>query len=230
MARVHWGFVLLVLLAVGAGAESAFAADLSGAYLGGNFGRAQNKYDTASNIDSQIVTEAENAGDTLTFTARSTRDLSDAWWVNAGYFLNSYVGFDAAFFHLGELKYEAVGTLTDIFGGKQSLYTTSTVNSHGPAVSLILRLPLTEEFALDLRLGDYYGKTTFTNSITVGSTTNSETVSPSTSSLLAGVGASYAFAGHWSVRLDYLRVNKTGDSQTGRFSVNLASAGVSFTF
>jgi opacity protein-like surface antigen len=49
--------------------------------------------------------------------------------------------------------------------------------------------------------------------------------------LLAGVGAAYSFAGHWSVRVDYLRVDKTGDSgSSGKFSVNVASAGVSFTF
>jgi opacity protein-like surface antigen len=47
---------------------------------------------------------------------------------------------------------------------------------------------------------------------------------------LAGLGASYTVAGHWSVRIDYLRFNKTGDTEVGKFSVNLASAGVSYTF
>jgi opacity protein-like surface antigen len=48
---------------------------------------------------------------------------------------------------------------------------------------------------------------------------------------LAGVGASYTVAGHFSVRLDYLRVNKTGDENSvGKFTVNAATAGVSYTF
>jgi carbohydrate-selective porin OprB len=220
-------FFALVLISGGM-AESALAVDLSGAYVGGNFGRAQNQYDTSS-IDSQIESEAQNAGTTATFTSRSTRKLSDAWWINAGYFVNSYVGLDAAFFHLGELKYEASGTLTG-FSGAQTLDTQTEITSHGPAISLMLRLPLTESFAADLRVGDYYGKSTVENYIAVGSSSSSIRASSSASSLLVGAGASYTFAGHWSIRLDYLRVNKTGDSQLGRFSVNLASAGVSFTF
>jgi opacity protein-like surface antigen len=48
---------------------------------------------------------------------------------------------------------------------------------------------------------------------------------------LAGVGAAYTVGGHVSIRLDYLRVNKTGSSDaTGKFSVNMATAGVSYTF
>jgi hypothetical protein len=92
-------FFALVLISGGT-AEPAFAVDLSGAYVGGNFGRAQNQYDTGF-IDGQIMSEAASAGGAATFTARSVRKLSDVWWINAGYFLNSYVGFDAAYLHLG---------------------------------------------------------------------------------------------------------------------------------
>jgi opacity protein-like surface antigen len=49
--------------------------------------------------------------------------------------------------------------------------------------------------------------------------------------LLAGAGASFTVAGHWSGRLAYLRVQNTGDNATtGRFSVNLLTAGLSYTF
>jgi len=98
-------------------------------------------------------------------------------------------------------------------------------------VSLIGRLPLTESFEADLRVGDYYGKAVLDNQITVGSKGVSLSSSKSNSSLLAGVGGAYTFGGHWSIRLDYLRVNQTGDTNTvGKFSVNLATAGVSYTF
>jgi opacity protein-like surface antigen len=89
---------------------------------------------------------------------------------------------------------------------------------------------LTESFAADLRVGDYYGKATLNNFISAGANSGSARTSSSGSSLLVGAGVSYTIAGHWSIRLDYLRVNNTGDSQTGKFSVNLASAGVGFTF
>jgi hypothetical protein len=140
------------------------------------------------------------------------------------------VGIDAAFLHVGEMRYVAVGRLTSLFGS-QSISTDNEVTSHGPALSLILRLPLTESFAADLRLGDYYGKASLDDSVHVGSNSSATVASKSSSSLLAGVGVSYTIAGHASVRLDYLRINETGSDDTiGKFSVNLATAGVSYTF
>ncbi|HME41108.1 MAG TPA: outer membrane beta-barrel protein, partial [Steroidobacteraceae bacterium] len=161
----------------------------------------------------------------------SIQKMSDAWWANAGYYFIPYVGIDAAFLHIGELRYIAVGQVNGSIGN-QPFSTENEVTSHGPALSLMLRLPLAESFAADLRLGDYYGKATWNNTLSVGANSAFTTpTSKSASSLLAGVGASYTIGGHVSIRLDYLRVNKTGSADTtGKFSVNLATAGVAFTF
>jgi opacity protein-like surface antigen len=232
MQMTRTGFAIsstAILLAAAALAQSVPADDLSGAYLGGNFGRARSSYDTGF-IDGQITSAAAGAGDTVDLTARSTQRMSDAWWADAGYFFTPYVGVDAAFLHIGEMRYVAVGQITSLFGSK-SIGTENEVTSHGPALSLILRLPLTESFAANLRLGDYYGKATWDNSINVGANSTFTPTSKSESSLLAGVGAAYTVGGHVSIRLDYLRVNKTGSSDaTGKFSVNMATAGVSYTF
>jgi opacity protein-like surface antigen len=94
-----------------------------------------------------------------------------------------------------------------------------------------LRLPLTEAFEADLRLGDYFGKTTYDNYLSVGP--NADFVGPSNSgsSLLAGVGAAYNMAGHYSIRLDYLRIEHTGGGDAGaKFDVNLVTAGLSYSF
>jgi opacity protein-like surface antigen len=232
MQMTRTGFAIswtAIWLGAAALAQSVPAGDLSGAYLGGNFGRARNSYDTGF-LDGQIASAAAGAGDTVDFTARSIQRMSDAWWADGGYFFTPYVGIDAAFLHIGEMRYVAVGQLTNLFGS-QSIGTENEVTSHGPALSLILRLPLTESFGADLRLGDYFGKATLDDSVNVGSNSTSTIASKSSSSLLAGVGASYTIGGHVSIRLDYLRINKTGSSDTiGKFNVNLATAGVSYTF
>jgi len=64
----------LLLLGVGARTETANADDLSGAYLGGNFGRARNNYDTG-NIDGQISSAAAESGDSIDFTDRSIHKI-----------------------------------------------------------------------------------------------------------------------------------------------------------
>jgi hypothetical protein len=153
-----------------------------------------------------------------------------SWWANAGYMPWSSVGFDASFLHLGELTHRAsgqVGTPT----GNEPFTDTATVTSHGPALSLLLWLPLTEAFALDARLGDFYAKTTLTAGTLFKSKYVQQTVTHTGSSLLASVGAAYTFAWHWSLRVDYLRINDEGDSaNVGKYSVNMASVGASFIF
>jgi opacity protein-like surface antigen len=230
MTRIKFG--LLWMLSVSAGAavhDSAFAADLTGVYVGGNFARARNEFDTSS-IDRELVSEAQSNGDTISFSRKSVKRLSDVWWADAGYFFTPYVALDAAYLHLGQIRYVAVGNVTNATG-TPGLSSTNELTSGGPALSMILRLPIVEAFEVDLRLGDYFGKTAIDSGITVGSNSSYQFQSRSGSSLLAGVGAAYALDAHWLVRLDYLRINDTGDSSvTGRFSVNLASAGVSFIF
>jgi opacity protein-like surface antigen len=208
---------------------AARADDVGGVYFGGNFGRAHNTYDTGF-IDSEIASAASGEGDSASYRARSIRRMSDVWWGDAGYLFNPYIGVEAAFFHLGQMKYWAVGTFTDP-NGAQSLSTKTEVTSHGPALSLVLRLPFSETFEADLRAGDYYGKTTTNTLITIASESAPNSASKSSSSLLVGVGAAYTIAAHWSLRADVLRVNKAGDSSTvGRFSVNLVTLGASYTF
>jgi hypothetical protein len=221
----------LLLLAAGAltiAEHPSRADDLDGTYVGANFGRARNTYGTGF-IDSQLSSEAAAAGDTLMLTRKFTNRLADFWSANAGYLFTPYVGVEAAFLHLGEIKYIAVGSVTNS-GSTEPLTSTTEVTSHGPALSLLLRLPLAEAFETDLRLGDYFGKTTLDSNLIVGGNTQFTAHSKSGSSLVADVGAAYTVAAHYSFRVDYLRVQNAGDSGTGKFSVNVLSAGVTYTF
>jgi len=217
--------VVLAALVTGA----ARADDFSSFYLGGNFGRARNSYDTAGNIDSQIYSEAQSAGETAQFTRRDIKKMSDAWWADVGYFFTPNFAIDAAFMHLGEIKYGATGTLTST-AGSQSLETTDEAISHGPALALVFRVPLTESLAIDLRAGDYYGKTVFDSAVTVNSNLFFEATTKTKSALLAGFGASYNLTGHCAVRVDYLHVHHAGDAAVGVYNVNLVTGGLSFFF
>jgi opacity protein-like surface antigen len=73
-------------------------------------------------------------------------------------------------------------------------------------------------------------RTTLTNSLNAASySTTIQTSNRST--LLAGLGFSYVFLGHWSARLDYLRIEHAGDSATtGRYNAGILAAGASYTF
>jgi hypothetical protein len=219
----------LVLLILAAGVTAAHADEVSGWNFGVNGGLGRNEYKTAF-VDDQYRSQAAAAGDTLTYDSNAAHRNEDVWWVESGYLPWSYLGFEAAFFHLPEFTHRNVGTAVSS-SGSESVITVGGVTSHGPAVSLIGRLPLTDTFEADIHVGDYLGKSSLTAGLHVGSNYQVSKVSTTRSSLLAGVGGGYSFAGHWSVRLDVLHFNKVGDGrEVGQFDVNMVTVGAAFTF
>jgi hypothetical protein len=225
-SSVQQGFaVLLGLAALG---RTAHADELTGFYIGGNIGRTQIDYDL-TRYESQLIGQASAYG-TLAFTSASPHKQSNAWWANAGYMVGPYIGIDASFLHLGELTNRNLGTYTQTGSSASPVIATTALRSSGPALALLVRCPLSESFDLNFRIGDYFAKTSLVNGLDL----NTYTVTPQsnrTSSLLLGVGGALTFAGHWSAKLDLLRVNKAGSSSTvGTYNVTLASIGVSYTF
>jgi hypothetical protein len=73
-----------------------------------------------------------------------------------------------------------------------------------------------------LHLGELYNQVNGT-AVANGGTANR-------SSLLAGLGVSYVFEGHWSARIDYLRIEHAGDSATGKYNAGVLAVGASYTF
>jgi OmpA-like transmembrane domain len=219
-------FIAVICLA--AGGHRARADDLTGFYVGGSFGRSQLDYDT-SRYETQLIAQASSFGK-LEFTTAAPRRGSNAWWANTGYMVWPYLGIDASFLHLGELTDRNGGTYTQTGGKTQSAIATTALRSNGPALGLLLRVPVVESIDVNVRIGDYFAKTNLVNGVDV----NTYTVTPQaskTSSLMLGVGGAFTFAGHWSGRIDLLRINKAGNSATvGTYNVSMASIGVSYTF
>jgi hypothetical protein len=203
-------------------------ADMTGLYVGASVGVAKIQTDNAA-YQTELQSEINGFG-SLVFTSASLEDRKTAWWVNTGYMAWPYVGIDASYLHLGELYNEVNGTYTSIFGATQSVGAATRLRSEGPALGLLFRLPLVENFDLNFRIADYYSRATLTNILNAATYTTT-VQSANGSSLLLGVGAAYSFLGHWSARLDYLRIEHAGDSATvGTFNAGMVSAGVSFTF
>jgi hypothetical protein len=224
---LHRGSLVVLLLA--ACVTAGHAEDVSGWYFGVNGGIGRNEYKTAF-VDNQYRSQAAAAGDTLTYDSNAAHRDEDVWWVDTGYLPWAYLGLEAEFFHLPEFTHRNFGTAVSS-NGNESVITVGGVTSHGPALSLIGRLPLTDAFEADIHVGDYLGKSSLVAGLQVGSNYEVSTVSTTRSSLLAGVGGAYTFAGHWSVRFDFLHFNKVGDGhEVGQFDVNMLTVGAAFTF
>ena len=114
-------------------------------------------------------------------------------------------------------------------GTSEYVYAATVLQSRGPALGLLFRLPLLENVDVNFRLADYYAHTELTSTLIAAEHT-SGTVTSNSSSLLAGIGLSYTFAGHWLAKLDYLRVNQAGNDKTMKYDIGMASAGVAYAF
>jgi opacity protein-like surface antigen len=225
LRRVHLGILILILL--DGLARPALADGVSGLYLGASGGLAKIDYDNSA-YQTQLQNDVAGFG-TLNFTSASLHDRKTAWWANAGYMAWPYVGIDASYLHLGELYNQVNGNFVANDGTTNSVGAATRLSSKGPALGLLFRLPLAENLDVNLRVADYYGRTTLTNILNAAS--YSTTIQTSNrSSLLAGLGVSYVFLGHWSARLDYLRIEHAGDGTTGKYNVGILAVGASYTF
>ena len=219
---------VIALVALLGAAAVAHGQELGGLYLGGSAGRAQLGYDNTRYANQQSTIAAPFGK--LDWTSESLHKRADAWWINAGYLRWRYVAVEASYLHLGELTYRTAGTFTPTGAKAEKVEATTSVLSRGPALALLLRVPVAESLDLNLRVGDYYARTTLENGLQV-TQYNVTRTSASGSSLLLGAGASYLFGGHWSARLDYLHVSGAGDSAiTGKYSVGALTAGASYAF
>lgn len=216
----------LVALAVLIACPEGRAQDATGYYFGINGGRAKNGFHT-SDYEAALEKLASNGSQTLTFKSRTIEDKSNAWWAEAGYMRWSHVGLEVDFLHLGELAYRGYATLAP---PTSPLVATTNVSTRGPALALLIRVPLVEQVALNVRVGDYYGRTETIKGYSLQGSYAPTAVSTTVSSLLLGAGAAYAFDGHWSAHIDYLRVQKAGDSRTGTFNLDVATLGASYNF
>lgn len=219
---------ILLLVAVIALGRTARAEDFNGLYIGGSVGRAQIGTNNAL-FQSEIASSVASSG-SLDFTKAALSKRSTAWWTYTGYMLGPYVGIEASYVHFGRLRNQVWGTYTPTGGTLESVHATTLLRSDGPALGFVFRLPLTDGLDLDFRLADYYGHTRLAYGLSAAQSTATRGTANS-SSLLLGMGAAYTFAGHWSAKLDYMRIDRAGNSTTVvRYNIDMLAVGMSYTF
>lgn len=206
---------------------NARADDGGGFFVGGNVGRAPIE---TNNTQYQTQLEASAAGSgSLIFNKAALAKRDIAFSLDGGYMFAPYVGVEASYFRFGRVSNQLAGAYVGTDGTSEPVYAATVLESRGPVLGLLFRLPIIDDLAMNFRLGDYYGHTTLTNTVVAAEHT-SGTVTSNSSSLLAGIGVSYTIEGHWLAKLDYLRVDQAGSDKTMKYDISLVSAGISYAF
>jgi opacity protein-like surface antigen len=201
--------------------------DVNGFFVGGNVGRAPIE---TNNTEYQTALEASAAGSgSLVFTKAALAKRDIAFSVDTGFMFMPYLGVEASYIRFGRVSNQLAGSYAGTDGTSESVYAATMLQSRGPALGLLFRLPLLENVDVNFRLADYYAHTELTSTLIAAQHTTG-TVTSNSSSLLAGAGFSYVFAGHWLAKLDYLRVNQAGNDKTMKYDIGMACAGVAYAF
>lgn len=199
---------VLALAAAVAGAAVPHGALAAGFYMDAAVSQSSVGGVNQSELDAAMVEVGEEAFDSFVLND-SSLDKSDTGYSFAvGYQFTPFVAVEAAFVQLGKVRYAADVTV-DQGGGPIDLTTGFNFKSSGPALSVAGTWPVGPSLALDARAGAFFAKTKVSVFATDGTTSETDSLgSEEDTSLLLGVGATWALTPNLGVRLGYTRFDK----------------------
>ncbi len=193
-------------------ASAAPAAD-SGFYFGASIGQADSNF--TSDIHQSLVEEG------FSVVSLSLDNTDTGWKLFAGYAFNAYLAAEFSYVDLGQ----AGGDI--VIGGRIPGRINTTMDMDGVNLGLKLNYPFDDQFSAFAKLGAllWNAKATANASLSVGVGTSSQ--KDSGTDLSYGLGLSYAFTTHVSIRGDWDRYRLGSDADA---DVNLWSVGVQYLF
>jgi opacity protein-like surface antigen len=220
----------LALMSLGILAGPAMA-DETGFYVGANALSLLSTYRRAD-IDDAFTAALGAADSSFTRGPSSVERAHYSWQVNFGYMLTRNFGVELSFLDLGPFRYSGFGTTTSAADGSPSeVHLDLDVRSHGPALSAVGVLPMTNFWDLEARVGAMQVKTKSSFSTLTGDGTNSGKFSDNSTVVMASVGTAFTVTAHIVLRLDYLRIQHIKEKALDRtFNVDGATAGVAYVF
>lgn len=205
----------LGILAACIGAPSVAAADDSGWYVGGELGRTTvSTRPVDAPVAGSYYFSAPHNDPALVIT-RSSDLSSTSAEVEAGYWINSYVGLQAGYLDMGTysdvVRYHYPSAKICYFSRCGSNFTDSNkLHVSGSVLALTGRLPLPAGFELLGRLGLFSGQATYDESTAGIKDVITPKDSLDYSAVDRGLGLGWRFAAHWGVQLWWDKYNHSG--------------------
>jgi OmpA-like transmembrane domain len=196
----------------------AVAAAESGPYVAVDLGWAFSPQDVAWRISP--VTELTGSG---------LHDHDVAWALSAGYRFNRYLGLEAGFLDLGQLK----GLVSDHSGATNAQAELSSSHK-GETLALVGILPFGNWEAY-MKAGVLFADTQIRANGAADAVTIEGTVSSRTTHSLVGAGLGYKLDAHWRAQIGLTGYYDVGSASGNGISINgptvrLLTAGISYRF
>jgi len=220
----------LAMMSLGVLAAPALA-DETGFYVGANALSLLSTY-RRSDIDSAFTSALAETDSSFKMGPSSVERARYSWQVNFGYMLTRNFGVEVSFLDLGPFRYSGFGSRTSAVDGTPSeVHLDLDVRSHGPALSAVGVLPMTNVWNLEARVGAMQAKTKSSFSTVTSDGTHSGDFSENSTVILASLGTAFTVTTHIVLRVDYLRIQHIKEKALDRtFNVDGATAGVAYIF
>jgi OOP family OmpA-OmpF porin len=217
-------------LAAGSALAGAAGAAENGWYVVGFGGESSVKNVDQGELDQNLI-DAFGAAGLFVVEATSTLDDSDTGFGAAlGFQTNENFAMELAYVDLGELSYDATGTVTDGFDDFATDFTLGQ-SASGPVFSLLGIWPIGERFSVFGRAGIALMMVDADVRVTIDDVTATDSVSSDRSNLMYGAGGEFNINDQFGVRLAWDRYANVGSEDlTGDVDIDLVTLGVRYSF
>jgi OOP family OmpA-OmpF porin len=210
-------------------AGTASAAD-EGWYVVGFAGESSVDNVQQGELDQNLIDAFGSAGLTIVDATSDLDDSDTGFGIAGGYQVNPWFAAELAYVDLGDISYEASGTVTDgistfdaDFGLDQS--------AAGPVFSLLGIWPIGERFSVFGRAGIALMSVDADVDVTIGGESATDSVSTDRSNLMYGLGGEFFFNDRFGVRLGWDRYAEVGSEDlTGDTDYDLVTLGLRYNF
>ena len=212
-----------LVLGLGLASQAAVAAD-KGFYIGVDVGQSSNDV-SQDELDAIALEAAASAGFGAVLSDSSLDDSDTAFGLVFGYRFNRNLAAELGYVDLGTASYVASAQVTS---GLQTIPMDVGIDltPKGPTLAAVGILPLNDRWSLDARVGAFFADLDLGVSAESGTTQESDSASDSSTAMIYGVGAEFAFSAAWSARADYRRYDGISDE----INVDVISVGVRYSF
>jgi len=156
----------------------------------------------------------------------SIEDTDVAWKVFAGYQADRHIAVEVSYVDLGTFKLSASGLVTGV-----PVSASEKLHAYGFGADLVLSAPVSDEFALFLRVGLLAWTLKDSASASSNVASNNQQQKATGTGVTFGAGARYDFAEDVGLRIEFQRFKDIGDeNKTGQSDVDVISASLVWRF
>ena len=219
-----------VALCAGLGVAGTASAADEGWYIVGVAGAASAQNVSPGGHDPSCLAVFGAAGLSVVDATSDLDDSDTGFGLAGGYQVNPYFAAELAYVDLGDISYQANGTVTngvDTFDAGLGVEQSAS----GPVFSILGIWPVGERFSLFGRLGFALMSVDADASVALDGETASESAGTDRSNMMYGVGGEFSLNRNFGIRLGWDRYAEVGSEDlTGDVDIDLFSLGLRYNF